>query len=160
MMKKNISIPILRKNVLRAIRLGPSFMLCFISFVLGYMTHDISQYAKGNTFKDGYQARNNELSKNTREYTGVVIVNKKNDNVYDVKVPGYVKTYNWEFCHPVKMPSDVVDIKYEQRYGCKQINGIGYLLTHKETKDVDKLNLQNGRDPSASATSTWARLER
>jgi hypothetical protein len=80
--------------------------------------------------------RDHQLSSNTRSYTGVTVVSQQSDRRYGVIVPGYQKVWDWEFCHPLKMPAMVVDIQYEQKFGCKNVNGTGFVSIHKEDKNA------------------------
>ena len=102
----------------------------------------------------GYGSREHQLATNTFTYEGVAVNSQVSEKRYWMTVPGYSSQRDFEFCHPLKMPAQVVDIKYEQKYGCKQVYGIGYVLTHKENRNA---SIQNGRDPSA-ATEASARL--
>lgn len=85
----------------------------------------------------GYGFRNHELVENTRMYFGVTVLSQQNDHEYTVRVPGYDRTYDWEFCHPLKMPSSLIDIKYEQRFGCKAVNGVGFVAPHEEKHNAE-----------------------
>src|SRR5262249_52349456 len=57
----------------------------------------------------GYGIRDHQLSANTREYFGVSVLSQQSDHRYTVKIPGYSKDYDWEFCHPLKMPGPLID---------------------------------------------------
>lgn len=104
----------------------------------------------------GYAIRDHQLITNTRTYFGVEVLSQQNDRSYTVRIPGFSQPYPWEFCHPLKMPAQVVDIKYEQRYGCKYVNGVGFVQPHKEKR----YELQNGHDPAAAKPAAVAGLER
>jgi hypothetical protein len=77
------------------------------------------------SFLAGYGYRDHQLASNTRTYFGVSVLSQQSDRRYQVKIPGYTRTYDWEFCDPLKMPSPLVDIKYEQHYGwfCSTTSG-------------------------------------
>lgn len=100
----------------------------------------------------GMEIRDRQLISNSYMFWGVSIVSQQNDHQYMVHIPGYEKNWDWEFCHPLKMPGLLVDIKYEQRYGCKAVYGVGFVSLHKEKNNVE---LQNGRN----STETSRRLE-
>lgn len=85
----------------------------------------------------GYGLRNIQLINNTRMYFGVVVLSQQNDHEYIVRIPGYDRTYDWEFCHPLKMPAALIDIKYEQRFGCKAVNGVGFVAPHEEKHNAE-----------------------
>lgn len=104
----------------------------------------------------GYAIRDHQLVTNTRTYFGVEVLSQQSDHSYTVRIPGFIQPYPWEFCHPLKMPAQVVDIKYEQRYGCKYVNGVGFVQPHKEKP----YELQNGHDPAAAKPAAVAGLER
>lgn len=104
----------------------------------------------------GYEIRDHQFISNTRTYLGVSVLAQLDERRYTVHIPGYSRPYDWEFCHPLKMPSPLVDIKYEQRYGCKTVNGVGFVSVHNEEKN--NARIQNGRDSTATAETT-ARLE-
>src|SRR5678815_5203439 len=59
----------------------------------------------------GYGIRDHQLVTNTLEYSGVAVLSQQNERSYTVNVPGYDKAYDWDFCHPLKMPSSLIDIK-------------------------------------------------
>lgn len=103
----------------------------------------------------GYGIRDHELVQNTRMYFGVTVLSGKTDKNYTVQIPGFVKSYDWDFCHPVKMPAQVIDIKYEQRPGCKMVNGVGFLQIHEEKN----YGIQNGRNSTPAEPATWTGLE-
>lgn len=103
----------------------------------------------------GYASRDHQLVSNTRTYFGVSVLAQLNDRKYTVKVPGYQRTYDWEFCDPLAMPSQLIDIRYEQHYGCKLVNGIGFVSPHEENQN----ELQNGRHSATTPTAAIARLE-
>ena len=106
----------------------------------------------------GYGVRDHQLVANTFTYEGVTVNSQVTDRQYWMTIPGYARQRDFEFCHPLKMPADVIDIKYEQRYGCKQVYGVGFVQPHKEISDATNAEVQNGRD-TATATETPARLE-
>lgn len=103
----------------------------------------------------GYGTRDHELNSNTRMYWGVSVISQQSDRRYQVHIPDYTKNWDWEFCHPLQMPGPLIDIKFEQRFGCKAVNGVGFVSIHQEEHNVE---LQNGRD-STAATATAERLE-
>lgn len=84
----------------------------------------------------GYAIRNQELASNTRTYFGVAVLSQQSEQRYMVRIPGDLKDWDWEFCHPVKMPSLLIDIRYEQRFGCKAVNGVGFVSIHEEKKNA------------------------
>src|SRR5690348_8043534 len=92
----------------------------------------------------GYAIRDHQLIANTFTYEGVTVNSKVSDSRYWVTIPGYTRQRDFEFCHSLKMPADVIDLKYEQRYGCKQVYGVGFVQPHKEKNNVES-DLQNGR---------------
>lgn len=100
----------------------------------------------------GYGVRDRELIANTRMYFGVTVMSQQSDRRYMVQIPGYIKSYDWEFCHPLKMPGPLIDIKYEQRFGCKAVNGVGFIQIHEEKKN----ELQTGRDSSTAKPAAYA----
>ena len=102
----------------------------------------------------GYGIRDHQLVTNTFTYEGVAVNSQVNERQYWMTIPGYADQRDFEFCHPLKMPAAVIDIKYEQKYGCKQVYGIGFVRPHKENSNA---RIQNGRDPAA-APKTAARL--
>jgi len=103
----------------------------------------------------GYAIRDHQLVTNTFTYEGVTVNSKVSDKQYWVTIPGYTRQRDFEFCHPLKMPANVIDLKYEQRYGCKQVYGVGFVQPHKETNNAA---IQNGRG-TATATEASAGLE-
>ena len=104
----------------------------------------------------GYGIRDHELVNNSRMYFGITVLSQQSDRSYTVKIPGFTQDYPWDFCHPLKMPARVIDIKYEQRFGCKVVNGTGFVQPHEEKKN----ELQNGRHNSTAAEpAAWAGLE-
>ena len=68
----------------------------------------------------GYGIRDHQLTSNTRTYSGVAVLSQQSDRQYTVQIPGYARAYDFEFCHPLKMPGPLIDIKYEQRFGCNK----------------------------------------
>lgn len=103
----------------------------------------------------GYLIRDHQFVTNTRTYYGVTILSQQNDHQYTVHIPDYPRDWPWIFCHPLKMPSTVIDIRYEQRYGCKNVNGVGFVAPSKLKESRDAI--QNGHD-STAATTTAGRL--
>lgn len=103
----------------------------------------------------GYLIRDHQLAVNTFVFEGVTVNSQVSDRQYWMTVPGYIRQRDFEFCHPLKMPAQVIDIKYEQKYGCKQVYGVGFVQPHKE-KSSD--TIQNGRSSTASTEAT-ARLD-
>lgn len=101
----------------------------------------------------GYFYRDHELKANTFTFTGVTIVHQQSERRYSVLIPGYTEEQHWRFCHPLEMPAKLVDIQFEQRYGCKQVYGVGFVLPHKEK------NVQIGRHSKTTAATTYAGLE-
>lgn len=104
----------------------------------------------------GYGIRDHELTVNTFTYEGVAVNSQVSDHRYWMTIPGYIRQFDFDFCHPIKMPADIIDIKYEQKYACKQVYGVGFVQPHKERNNAA---IQNGRY-SATASETSARLER
>lgn len=104
----------------------------------------------------GYASRDHQLVSNTRTYFGVSVLAQLSDRKYTVRVPGYPRTYDWDFCDPLAMPSKLIDIRYEQHYGCKLVNGVGFVAPHQEKKDDQ---LQNGRYSTPASTTAFVRLE-
>lgn len=102
----------------------------------------------------GYLIRDHQLTSNTFTFEGVKVNSQINDHQYWITIPGYSRQRDFEFCHPLKMPAPIVTIKYEQKYGCKQVYGVGFVEPYKE-----KINdsIQNGRN-STSSTETTAGL--
>jgi hypothetical protein len=103
----------------------------------------------------GYGSRDHQLATNVFTYEGVAVNSRVSERQYWMTIPGYDRQRDFEFCHPLKMPADVIDIKYEQKYGCKQVYGVGFVQPHKERSDA--ATIQTGRD-SATATEATARL--
>lgn len=90
---------------------------------------------------------------NTREYHGVRIVSQTSEKQISVLIPGLPNEYSLVFCHPLKPPSDCINIKWEQKLGCKDVNENGYIEPSKETCP----NVQNGHN-TATTTEATARL--
>ena len=109
----------------------------------------------GLSLAAGYGIRDHQLVRNTFTYEGVVVNSQVSDSRYWMTIPGYTRQRDFEFCHPLKMPATVIDIKYEQKYGCKQVYGVGFVQPHKEKSNA---TIQNGRD-STTATEATARLD-
>jgi hypothetical protein len=103
----------------------------------------------------GYGIRDHQLLTNSRMYFGVEVLSQQSDRRYQVHIPDYKQDWDWEFCHPQKMPGPLIDIKFEQRFGCKAVNGVGFVSIHKENRNAE---LPNGRT-STAATATAPRLE-
>jgi hypothetical protein len=96
----------------------------------------------------GYAGRDHQLISNTHLYEGVTVDQQLSEKEYKLIIPGYATKWDFEFCHPLKMPSVLIDIKYEQKYGCKQVYGVGFVQPHKEKTNAA---IQNGRYSSPSA---------
>jgi len=100
--------------------------------------------------------RDHELVINTFTYEGVTINSQISDNRYLVTIPGYTRQRDFEFCHPIKMPALVIDIKYEQKYGCKQVYGVGFVQPHKE---INNASIQIGRNTATTSKTTWTKFD-
>lgn len=96
----------------------------------------------------GYAIRDHQLVNNSYMFSGVSVISQQSDRRYNVHIPGYEKIWDWEFCHPLKMPSPVIDIKYEQRFGCKAVYGVGFVSIHEDKKNA---GIQNGRNTAEAA---------
>lgn len=96
----------------------------------------------GLSFFAGYGYRDHQLTTRTFEYDGVSVLSQQSDRRYGLLIPGYSREWDFEFCHALKMPSNLIDIKYEQRNGCKQVYGIGFVKIHKENQQNAQLQVR------------------
>jgi hypothetical protein len=101
--------------------------------------------------------RDHQLLSATMTFRHVRVLGKISDKRYLMQ-PSGMKAYDWEFCHDLTMPKEMgretpakyVDIKFEQRNGCKQIIGVGFLEISREENNY----VETGRNPTTTATTT------
>lgn len=102
-------------------------------------------------FGSGAWFRDCQLTRNTHTYYNAT-VQKISDTEWWVKPEG-MRAYDFVFCRPANLDlGGPIDITYEQRLGCKSLDGSNHFELHEGVNDAR-------REPAASATKTAFQTE-
>jgi hypothetical protein len=88
----------------------------------------------------GWLLRDHQLVSNIHTYQGVAVVDVLGEKSILVKIPGFGKVYQFDFCQPRKFTiGQVFDITYEKDFlrDCKQLAGPNSIWFHKEDVNAE-----------------------
>jgi hypothetical protein len=83
----------------------------------------------------GWLLRDHQLVSNSHTYQGVSVIGVLSDRSILVSIPGFDRSYQWDFCQPRKFNvGQLFDITYEKDFlrDCKQLAGPNSVWFHKE----------------------------